>query len=157
MHDEFKDIKIGDKLIASYSTDWANPHLTLVTVTKVYKLYFVAAFTNGNTQEYNFRGDVRGGSKDTWSVTRRQSLVRWSQKIIDEVREVHQRKQVAKAFTKYINDLKLNELEFSTLNDLFNAVKLVALKPLVVQNNPDSFGHTSHHFELSNDSESSST
>jgi hypothetical protein len=156
MSDKFKDVRVGDKLIASYSTDWSNPHLTLVTVTKVYKLYFVAAFTNGNTQEYNFRGDVRGGSKDTWGVTRRQTLVQWSQKIVDDVREVHQRKQVAKAFTKYINDLKLNELGFSTLNDLFDAVRLVALKPLVAQDDPDSSGHTSHHFELPNDDNSNS-
>lgn len=138
MHDEFKDIKIGDKLIASYSTDWANPHLTLITVTKIYKLYFVATFTNGNTQEYNFRGDVRGGSKDTWSVTRRQSLVRWSQKIVDEVRAVHQRKQIAKEFTKRVGELKLETLSESTLLDLVVAIKTVELKTLVTENDSDS-------------------
>ena len=122
MQDKFRDVQVGDKLVASYSTDWSNPHLTLVTVTKIYKLYFVAAFTNGNTQEYNFRGDVRGGSKDAWSVTRRQSLIRWSQKIVDDVRAVHQRKQIAKNFTKCINELKLEELSESTLLDLIVAI-----------------------------------
>lgn len=134
MRDEFKDVKVGDKLVASYSTDWANPHLTIITVTKVYKLYFVASFANGNIIEYNFHGDIRGGSRDTWSTARRQTLIQWTQEIHDKVREVHGRKVIAKKFTKYVNELKLEELPLSTLLELSAAVESVELKPLVTEN-----------------------
>lgn len=131
--DKFTNVKVGDKIIASYSTDWENPHMTIVTVTKVYKLYFVVAFKNGNTTEYNFRGDVRGGSKDVWAVTRRQSLTEYSGEIQIKVHEVIQRKRIAIAFKKCIDELKLSELSEDTLINLLQAVNKVELRPVATE------------------------